>query len=306
MPIPDYQTIMLPLLKLISDKEEHNLKELIEILAEDFQLTEEERAELLPSGQSFIFSNRAGWARTYLKKAGLINSPKRGFLQITDRGLSVLKRKLSKIDLHVLKEFPEFVEFQNLKKEDETTLAKEENNIESISRQTPQELIDSAYQNIRSSLAQELLERIKGLTPIFFEKLVLDLLLKMGYGGSIKDAGRSTKLTNDEGIDGIIKEDKLGLDFIYIQAKRWTDTPVGRPDIQSFVGALDGQRASKGIFITTSTFANTAREYVKTISKKVILIDGNELSEYMIDYGLGVSTIQTFEIKRIDSDYFEA
>jgi restriction system protein len=296
---------MLPLLKLISDKKEHNLKELIEILAKDFQLTEEERAELLPSGQSFVFSNRAGWARTYLKKAGLINSPKRGFLQITERGLSVLQRSPSKIDLHLLKEFPEFVEFQNSKKEDDTALSKEESNIESISRQTPQELIDSAYQSIRSSLAQELLERIKGLAPVFFEKLVLDLLLKMGYGGSIKDAGRSTKLTNDEGIDGIIKEDKLGLDFIYIQAKRWTDTPVGRPDIQSFVGALDGQRASKGIFITTSTFANTAREYVKTISKKVILVDGNELSEYMIDYGLGVSTIQTFEIKRIDSDYFE-
>ncbi|MGF6928794.1 restriction system protein [Chitinophaga sp. W2I13] len=305
MPIPDYQTIMLPLLQLISDNQEHNLKDLIEMLSKDFQLTEEERAELLPSGQSFVFSNRVGWARTYLKKAGLLSSPKRGCLQITDRGHLVLKRKPSKIDLHLLKEFPEFIEFQNLKKEDETTLAKEENNIESISRQTPQELIDSAYQSIRASLAQELLERIKGLTPIFFEKLVLDLLLKMGYGGSIKDAGKSTKLTNDEGIDGIIKEDKLGLDFIYIQAKRWTDTSVGRPDIQSFVGALDGQRASKGIFITTSTFANTAREYVKTISKKVILIDGQELSEYMIDYGLGVSTIQTFEIKRIDSDYFD-
>jgi restriction system protein len=304
MPIPDYQTLMLPLLKLMEDKQEHNLKDLVEVLSKHFNLTEEERAELLPSGQAFVFSNRTAWARTYLKKAGLISSPKRGYIKITSRGSDILKGRPRKIDVALLKQFPEFLEFQNFKREEGNVTSKE-NNVEVTSTQTPQELVDSAYRDIRASLAQELLEKIKGLSPLFFEKLVLDLLLKMGYGGSVKDAGRATKLTNDEGIDGIIKEDKLGLDFIYIQAKRWNDTAVGRPDIQSFVGALDGQRANKGIFITTSTFAITAREYVKTISKKVILIDGKELAEYLIDYGLGVSTIQTFEIKRIDSDYFE-
>lgn len=296
---------MLPLLRLIADGKEYSLKTLIEDLAASFKLTEEERAELLPSGQSFVFSNRAGWARTYLKKAGLLSAPRRGFLQITDRGLDVLSRKPTKIDANLLKEFPEFLEFQNFKREEGSVSTKDENTAETLINQTPQELIDGAYRDIRASLAQELLEKIKALSPIFFEKLVLDLLLKMGYGGSIKDAGKATRLTNDEGIDGIIKEDKLGLDFIYIQAKRWTDNAVGRPDVQSFVGALDGQRATKGIFITTSTFSNNARDYVRTISKKVILINGQELAEYMIDYGLGVSTVQTFELKRIDSDYFE-
>lgn len=296
---------MLPLLRLIADGKEYSLKTLIEDLAASFKLTEEERAELLPSGQSFVFSNRAGWARTYLKKAGLLSAPRRGFLQITDRGLDVLSRKPTKIDANLLKEFPEFLDFHNFKREEGFVSTKDENTAETLINQTPQELIDSAYRDIRASLAQELLEKIKALSPIFFEKLVLDLLLKMGYGGSIKDAGKATRLTNDEGIDGIIKEDKLGLDFIYIQAKRWTDNAVGRPDVQSFVGALDGQRATKGIFITTSNFSNNARDYVRTISKKVILINGQELAEYMIDYGLGVSTVQTFELKRIDSDYFE-
>jgi restriction system protein len=304
MPIPDYQTIMLPMLQMLSDRKERLVKDIVELLANQFGLTEEERSELLPSGQTFLFGNRVGWARTYLKKAGLVESPKRGGLIITERGLTILKQKPKKIDVSLLKQFPEFLDFQNIKKED-TIASNSTSKTDEISSETPLELIDNAYQKIRQSLVSELLERIKKLSPLFFERLVLDLLIKMGYGGTIKDAGKATKLTNDEGIDGIIKEDKLGLDFIYIQAKRWTDTSVGRPDIQSFVGALDGQRATKGIFITTSTFASTATEYVKTISKKVILIDGQQLAGFMIDYGLGVSTIQTFEIKRIDSDYFE-
>lgn len=304
MPIPDYQTIMLPLLKLMADRKEKNLKELIEELGIIFRLSEEEKGELLPSGQAFLFSNRVGWARTYLKKAGLLDSPKRGILVITERGLSILKKKPKRIDNSILKQFPEFLEFQNIKRDD-GGVGKIQPVIDENNTQTPQEIIDNAYQKIRQSLVQELLERIKSLSPIFFERLVVNLLVKMGYGGSIKDAGKATRLTNDEGIDGIIKEDKLGLDFIYIQAKRWTDTSIGRPDIQSFVGALDGKKANKGIFITTSTFAKSSIEYVNAISKKVILIDGQQLAEYMIDYGLGVSTIQTFELKRVDNDYFD-
>ena len=222
-------------------------------------------------------------------------------MQITQRGLDVLGQNPKRIDVKLLKQFPEFLEFQSIKKDGEevTTVPPELNY-----SQTPEETLENAYQGIRKTLAQELRKKIIEQTPSFFEKLVVELLVKMGYGGSLKDAGRATRLTNDEGIDGIIKEDKLGLDFIYIQAKRWDTQSVGRPDIQSFVGALDGQRATKGIFITTSRFAENAKEYVKTITKKVILIDGDQLAEYMIDYGLGVSTSTTYEIKKIDSDYF--
>lgn len=306
MPIPDYQTIMLPLLKLLATKKDKMFKEIVEELSKEFNLSEEEKSELLPSGQAFLFSNRVGWARTYLKKAGLIDSPKRGMLVVTPRGASILKKNPSKIDNTLLKQFPEFLEFQNYKKEDVPASKESVATITELADdETPQEKIDNSYFKIRQSLVQELLERIKSMPPVFFERLVVNLLVRMGYGGSIKDAGKATRLTNDEGIDGIIKEDKLGLDIIYIQAKRWDANSVGRPDIQSFVGALDGQRANKGIFITTSTFAKSAVEYVKTISKKVILIDGQQLAEYMIDYNLGVSTIQTYEIKRIDSDYFE-
>jgi restriction system protein len=201
-----------------------------------------------------------------------------------------------------LKQFPEYLDFAR----QSGNSGKSSEAIDEISesQKTPEEILDASYQKIRSALAQELLLKIKASPPVFFERLVVELLVKMGYGGSLKDAGKATRLTNDEGIDGIIKEDKLGLDFIYIQAKRWNQQPVGRPDIQSFVGALDGQRANKGIFITTSRFADTALEYVKTITKKVILIDGEELANYMIDYGLGVSTFATYDLKKVDHDYF--
>jgi restriction system protein len=301
MPIPDYQTVMLPLLKLTADKQEHKVGDLVGTLAEQFRLTENERKELLPSGQTFIFGSRVGWARTYLKKAGLLDSQKRATVQITERGLSILNQNPPKIDVKLLRQFPEFLEFQNTKKDDEDAVITP---VDLNNTQTPEETLEGAYQSIRKSLAQELRKKIIEQPPAFFEKLVVELLVKMGYGGSLKDAGKATRLTNDEGIDGIIKEDKLGLDFIYIQAKRWDNQAVGRPDIQSFVGALDGQRATKGIFITTSRFAENAKEYVKTITKKVILIDGDQLAEFMIDYGLGVSTSTTYDVKKIDSDYF--
>jgi restriction system protein len=297
--IPDYQSIMLPVLKRVADKQEHKFRDLIEDLSKEFKLTEEERKELLPSGTQPIFDNHVGWARTYLKKAGLIESPKRAITVITQLGLDVLKQNLEVINVAFLKQFPAFIEFQNLKR-DEPDIEP----IESIT-QTPEENLESAYVRLRKSLAQDLLNRVISLLPSFFERLVVELLVKMGYGGSIKDAGKAIGKSGDEGIDGTIKEDKLGLDIIYIQAKRWQiESSVGRPEIQKFVGALAGQGAKKGIFITTSSFTKEAIEYTPKNETKIVLIDGNQLAQLMIDYNIGVSIINTYEIKRIDNDYF--
>ena len=304
MPIPDYQTLMLPLLKVAENKRECTLKEAVEILAAEFNLTEQERTELLPSGQAFLFSNRVGWARTYRKKAGLLDSPKRGTLSITSRGLNLLKSNPGKVDNKTLKQYPEFLEFQNYKSEEHITyqlaLTSEED------QNTPEENIDIAYQKIRKSLAQELIDTVRGLSPAFFERLVVELLVKLGYGGSIKDAGQAVGKTGDEGIDGTIKEDKLGLDIIYIQAKRWqSGNVVGRPELHKFVGALAGQGAKKGVFITTSSFTKEALGYSPKNETKIVLIDGEQLAQLMIDYNLGVSIQKVYELKRIDIDYFE-
>jgi len=299
--IPDYQTLMLPLLQLIADGKEYTLNEAVDSLARQFKLTDEERAELLPSGQTFLFGNRVGWARTYLKKSGLIDSQKRGHKVITKRGKDVLKEKPKEINVKFLKKFPEFLEFQSNKKEDssiETPFSEE------TKQQTPEELLETGYQSIRKSLQQEILSKLKLIHPSFFEKIVIQLLVRMGYGGSIQDAGRAIGRSGDEGIDGVIKEDKLGLDTIYIQAKRW-DGVVGRPELHKFVGALAGQGAKKGIFITTSSFTKEAKDYIPRNETKIVLIDGSALAQYMIDYNLGVSVQNTYEIKKIDSDYFE-
>lgn len=302
--IPNYQAIMLPLLKVIQDQKEYRLNDVVELLADKFKLTEEERKELLPSGQSFLFGNRVGWARTYLKKSGLLESPKRGYITITQRGLGVLKQKPKEINVAFLKQFPEFLEFQNLKRDDNIH---EEINIQpEIFTQTPEEILEDSYQNIRKSLAQELLDKITKLSPTFFERLVVELLVKMGYGGSMKDAGKAIGKSGDEGIDGTIKEDKLGLDIIYIQAKRWqAGNVVGRPEIHKFVGALAGQGAKKGIFITTSSFTKEALEFIPRNKTKIVLIDGFRLAQLMIDHNLGVTIQHTYEVKKIDSNYFE-
>lgn len=302
MPIPDFQTIMLPLLSFIRDDREHSLRETIDYLADYFRLTADERQELLPSGAQAIFDNRVGWAKTHLLKAGLLTSPRRSIFRITPKGQEMLAQQPAQINMNLLRQFPEYLEFLKPSADQEPNRTATEQ-IEN-SQATPEEILEGSYQKIRKNLAQELLQKIKASPPAFFERLVVELLVKMGYGGSLKDAGKATRLTNDEGIDGIIKEDKLGLDVIYIQAKRWDNQPVGRPDIQSFVGALDGQRANKGVFITTSRFSDTATEYVKTITKKVVLIDGEQLAGYMIDHGLGVSTLTVYELKKIDNDYF--
>lgn len=304
MPIPDYQSIMLPLLKEVADKQVHRYRDLIEHLYEYFQLTEDERKELLPSGTQSIFDNRFGWAKTYLKKAGLIDSPKRAYVQITDTGLDVLRQNPSKIDVEFLKQFVEFVQFYS----SGTDREKDEKVADVVTDQaesTPKEILESAYQKLRKSLAREILNKVLDMPPRFFELLVVQLLVKMGYGGSLKDAGEATKQTGDEGIDGTIKEDKLGLDVIYIQAKRWKPgNVVGRPEIQKFVGALAGQGAKKGIFITTSSFTKEALEYGSRIEAKIVLIAGDRLAQLMFDYGLGVSTETIYELKTIDTDFF--
>jgi len=297
MTIPDYQTVMLPLLKYAADRKDHSLREAVDSLAEQFKLSEEEKKEMLSSGQQAIFLNRVGWARTYLKKAGLLETPRRAYFCISDRGLKVLQEKPSRIDAKFLDQFEEFREFRAKKKE------KPEKGKVKETKETPEELLENSYQNLRANLAHEILEQIKKNSPSIFENIVVELLVKMGYGGSRKDAGQAIGKSGDEGIDGIIKEDRLGLDIIYIQAKRWANT-VGRPEIQKFAGALQGQRAKKGVFITTSTFSKEARDYSSKIENKIVLVDGEQLAEFMIDHNIGVSPIAKFELKRIDIDYF--
>lgn len=298
MGIPDYQTLMLPLLRFASDGEEHSLRQAIESLAVEFRLTEEELRELLPSGQSATFGNRVGWARTYLKKASLLKSTRRGYIRATDRGLDVLKSPPDRIDNEFLERFPEFVEFRN-RKGGATTKTKHPANPTA----TPEETLEAANAELREGLIAELLQNIAECSPAFFERMVIDLLVSMGYGGSRKEAGQAVGRSGDGGIDGIIKEDRLGLDIIYVQAKRW-EAVVGRPEIQKFAGALQGQRARKGIFITTSGFSKEAINYACSIESKLILVSGEQLANFMVDHNVGVSKVATYEVKRIDTDYF--
>ncbi len=289
---------MLPFLKFTADQEEHNLREAIDRLSGEIGLTEADRIKLLPSGQRAVVDDRIGWARTYLKKAGLINYPRRGYFKITQRGLDILKENPPKIDVKFLERFPEFVVFKTIRREEEKVAEAEDLR---YSKQTPDEMLEVGYQTIKRNLAQELLSSVKSSSSKFFETIVVDLLQKMGYGGP--DAGEVTGKPGDEGVDGVIKEDKLGLDAIYVQAKKWEGT-VGRPEIHKFVGALQGKRARKGIFITTSSFTQEAEEYASSIDTKVILIDGEKLAELMIDYDVGVSKTRTYDVKKIDQDYF--
>lgn len=298
--IPDFQSIMLPFLNIISDGQEHSTNEINDQLANYFNLTPEEINTYLPSGSQKTFTNRVAWAKAYLKMAGLIETTKRGYLKITESGKSFLDTKPQEINIKVLKSLPVFQENYGKSNKEESV----NDNENFHSKLTPEEIIESSYLNIRKNLSQELLQKIKSCSPRFFEDLVVELLVKMGYGGTIKDAGQSIGQTGDEGIDGIIKEDRLGLDVIYIQAKRWENV-VGRPEIQKFVGALAGQGAKKGVFITTSKFTGEAKSYQTRNETKIVLIDGEKLAELMIDYNLAVSTTNTFEIKRIDNDYFE-
>ncbi len=292
---------MLPILQFAGDGEEHSIREAIENISEKFNLNPEERSFVLPSGHQFIIDNRVGWARTYMKKAGLLDTPRRGFFRITDTGKKVLSEKPEAIDVNFLQQFPSFNEFRTFRREEEGVPTREGS--EGSLTQTPQEQIEDGYQKIRANLAQEILTAIKGCSPRFFEKLVVELLLGMGYGGDIEGAGRAIGQSGDGGIDGVIKEDKLGLDEIYIQAKRW-EASVGAPLVRNFVGSLAGRNANKGVLITTSDFTRDALDYVKTVSHKVILINGETLVRLMIDHGIGVSRVANYEVKKIDAEYF--
>ncbi len=300
MAIPDYQTIMKPLLEFASDEKEHGKTDSVKALAPVFNLSEEEVQESYPNRATRIFEDRIAWAKSYLKHAGCLEYPRRSIFIITDRGKELLASNPIEINNKVLRQYDEFRDFMN------RTRKKDDTEKESNKELTPSEQIREAHETLRNELADQLLETVKKTDPFFFEKLVVQLLVKMGYGRQGVDSGLVSTKTGDEGIDGIINEDPLGLEKIYIQAKRWTkDNPVGRPEIQKFVGALDGKKATKGVFLTTAKFTGEARTYAQQSNFNIVLIDGEELTKLMIDYNLGVSTSETFEVKKVDSDYFE-
>ena len=298
MGVPDFQALMLPLLRIHGDGREHSLADARKRLAGELRLTEADQAELLPSGSQSRFGNRVAWAKFYLRQACLLDSTRRGVFRITDRGRKVLEDPPQEIDIKFLDRWPEFQEFRKSKRQPGVPAEEPD---EDTGSETPEERLEAAYGKMTSSLAAEVLARVKAESPAFFERLVVELLVKMGYGGSRTDSGTVVGRTGDEGIDGVISEDRLGLDVVYLQAKRW-DGVVGRPDVQKFVGALHGQRAKKGVLITTGTFSAEARGYVEHIDPKVALVDGHRVAELMIQFDVGVSTIH---VKRIDSDYFE-
>ncbi len=301
MTIPDYQTLMLPLMEVASDGAEHRMSEAVEALAERFRLTPAERETLLPSGRQTTIANRIGWSKTYLAKAGLLDGSKRGVFRITDRGREVIQRSPPRIDVKFLKQFPGFEEFRTSTRERPTADAPAANTEQA---QTPEELLLDSYERLKSRLSDDLLARVHQVSPARFESIVLDVLLAMGYGGSRPDAGRAVGRSGDGGIDGLINEDPLGLDVVYIQAKRWEGV-VGRPVVQAFVGSLEGHRSRKGVLITTSSFTADATQYVGMIDKKVILIDGSRLAQLMIELGVGVTVEQTYLVKRLDLDYYD-
>ena len=303
MSIPDFETVMLPVMKLSYDKNEHTVMETIEELSKQFKLTEAEKSELLPSGTQYRFDNRVHWAITYLSKAGLVERTGRGVYKITESGINAVNEKPEKIDKEYLSKYEGYKEFRKRK----TTAVPGGPEIDEIeTTQTPDEAIESAYQRLRINLAQEILEKVRKVDPKFFETLVVDLLLAMGYGGSRSDAGQTVGKTGDGGIDGVINQDKLGLDVVYIQAKRWDGHNVGGQDLRAFVGALSGRKANKGVFITTAAFTPEAKSYVNNVQQKIVLIDGDQLAQFMIDHGIGVTTSRTYDVKRIDNDYFES
>lgn len=314
MAIPDYQSLMLPLLNTIADGNDHVFREAVDRLADQFRLTDEERAELLPSGFYPVFASRVGWSRTYMAKAGLIEAPKRGVLRISGAGLSLLATKPTRVDNKTLEQYPSFIAFKQKGKDGKSsddmaagTSAAGAPTVyapEVAADLTPLEAIDAAYKRYRAEIESEMLERLKSVHPTQFEEIVVELLVAMGYGGTRVDAGRAIGRSGDGGIDGVINEDRLGLDVIYVQAKRWEGT-VGRPEIQKFAGALHGQRATKGVFITTSSYTREARDYADNVALKIILIDGERLASLMVEHDVGVARVGSYVLKRLDNDYFD-
>lgn len=301
MAVPGYQDFMYPFLQILKDGKEHKLQDLYRDLAGYFNLNEDDIAETLPSGKQTLLNNRVGWARTYLSKAGLIKVVRRAVFTITDEGMKVLSDPgVDRIDRKFLTRYSSFNEFINKANQDTN------DDINNTEQKTPLELIDENYNILKKELQDGLLEKILECSPAFFERLIVHLIVAMGYGGSVKDAGAAIGKSGDEGIDGIIKEDFLGLEMIYLQAKRWKkESTVGRPDIQSFVGSLVGKQASKGIFITTAKFSKNAYDYAYSIDKRVILIDGQQLTDLMFKYDVGTTNEEVFVTKRLDIDFFE-
>lgn len=298
MAVPGFQAFFTPFLKRIGDGREHSMSDLYEQLADDMDLSDEDRLETVKSGLQTAYHNRISWTSTYFKKAGIIESPGRGLVKITERGRQVLAEAPPKLNIKYLRRFPEFVEFSKpISKTVNTPADAVDTN------ETPQDTLERAHSTLQKQLADDLLERILQSSPSFFERLVVDLLLKMGYGGSREDAGRIIGKAGDGGIDGTISEDRLGLDVIYIQAKRWEST-VGRPVVQAFAGSLEGARAKKGVLISTSCFTPDAQSYVRQIEKKIVLIDGPLLANLMIEHNVGVSVEAAYEVKKVDLDYF--
>jgi restriction system protein len=306
MAVPDFQTLMRPILEALEDGQPQSTKSIREYLVGQFALTPEDLIEKIPSGKAKTFQNRVGWALTYLLRAGLLSRPKRSIYQLTDRGNEMLEANPNSIGISDLKQFEEFQAFHTAAKQPGSgpDQAASTNGSAQPSTQTPEEQIESAYNELRATLIADLLDRILEQTPEFFEGLVLDVLQEMGYGGKVGSPVHHLGQTGDEGVDGVIREDELGLDLIYVQAKRWTHT-VGRPEIQKFFGALHGKRATKGVFITTSDYSGEAKAYAEGVSPRIVLVDGNELARLMIDYGVGTTTItDRYVLKRVDLDYF--
>ncbi len=297
MAVPEFQKFMLPIMKLHADNTEHSVRDCVEEVINYFKLSENEIKELVPSGKQTLVINRVYWSLTYLKKSLLLESSKRGIYKITSRGQKLLKTNPDKIDKKLLSQYNEYLVFSNQVENNNA-----DNNIEEET--TPEESVGKICAKLKEQLADDLLEMISQRDPYYFERLVIDVLLKMGYGDFRPDAGRVTSKSNDEGIDGIIDQDKLGLEKVYIQAKRWKST-IGRTELQNFVGALSATKSNKGIFITTSDFNNNAKNYVSNLSQSIKLINGKELANYMIDYNVGVQVDYSYEIKKIDNDYFE-
>lgn len=303
MAVPEFNTIKAPALQFFADGQSHKISEAYAALAKHFALNDADLSEILPSGTQSRWHNRANWACYDLYRAGLLERPKRGLYVITELGKKIAQQKPQKIDREFLMQFSEFAKWIEAT-ESKGQVSEEQKDVSLKSEATPNEVMDGAYNSLHTTLKSDILELVRKIDPYRFERLVLDLLLAMGYGGSREEAATVTQKSNDEGIDGLINEDRLGLDRLYIQAKRWQDS-VGRPELQSFVGALAGRHAQKGIFITTSDFSTNAREYVKNLPQRVILIDGQRLAELMIEHNIGVLRTYSYEIKRVNSDYFE-
>ncbi len=308
MAVPGYQEFMLPLLKLASDGNEHTISEAMETLASQMSISEVDQDEMLPSGTQTRYYNRVSWAVTYLTKSLLLEKVGRARFRIAARGKEVLAQNPPRVDSAFLEQFPEYKAFKAKKNapsaKDSQEAAIDESSLPDLGV-TPEERLETAYGELHDALADDVLERIRKCSPKFFERVVVDVLVAMGYGGSRADAAQVVGKSGDEGIDGVIKEDRLGLDMVYIQAKRW-DGPVGPGEIDKFVGSLSRKKAQKGVFITTGTFTSGARNAAREAAVRVVLIDGEQLAEFMIDHGVGVAEHKLYPVKRIDNDYFEA